>query len=121
MKPRIVYKVVNLDRTSRFADGQYQLKYEKDTIVHEVPGTLGIMCFKTKEDVKRFVGFGTQVMILKVRGIGKPSIPKFVAVPKWSRRICDILFDFYCETSPPPDECEAPEGTICFKQVEVLE
>lgn len=48
------FKIVTHDRKSLFAQGKYCNFYNKDFIVHAVPGTLGLMTFRTRREAKDF-------------------------------------------------------------------
>ena len=107
------------NRFSLMATGKYMLSYSIGTIVTAPKGTLGIFCFRKKEDVEYFQesdGFRSEdTEIYKVRGIGKMKIPT---------RICHWLDerelnDFYEFGRNAFNG--TPYGIVLFNQVEVLE
>jgi len=117
-----VYKIVRIPgRTSVYAIGKYQLKYPVGSIVTALKGTLGIMCFSTREYALKFVTRRGLLdgIIIEVEGLGKPLRPRRIA---WLN--LESQFDkFYevrrqCKEYYPPTK--PAEGTICFQKVKVL-
>jgi len=77
-----VYKAVRIPgRTSVYAIGKYQLKYPVGSIVTALKGTLGIMCFSTREYALKFVTRRGLLdgIIIEVEGLGKPLRPRRIA------------------------------------------
>jgi len=112
----ILYKVISRERTSCSVDEKdkiYILKYQKGKIVHKVPGTVGIFCFKEFNDAFRFHKHHAGCRVIKVRSIGEEYVPN---------SICPLLHcsltDFYSKNK---DSIDPPKGTVCCDSVEVLE
>ncbi len=112
-----VYKIIKMpERVSLYAEGKYQLKYPVGSIVSAPEGTLGIMCFSTKEHALKFVGrrgllVGTT--IIEVEGMGGALFPKEIAWLNLEHHI-DKFYKLKKATAKPPP------GTVCFQKVEVL-
>ena len=128
----IKYKVVRTkDRESCIVPehSEYCLKYSKG-IVRAVPGSFGIMVFKTKALAQGFSNeFNT---ILKVRPIGKCRKPcRLSNFNQLSGKLTTNFFDaFYAyykknyrrkEWWRNRDVLLVPRGTECYPAVEVLE
>ena len=108
---------------SWFADGlrfkkyhpQYFPRYFKGRIIHAVSGSLGIMCFETKQDAKLCLKWIDVGKVIKVRGIGEPTYVSEVFadtfIMPWN-----VIND---EDFGPFDK--APKGTVAFPAVKVLE
>jgi len=91
-------------------------KYLKGTIINKAPETPGIFTFKEHKDARAFTKSEDfqDAIIIKVEGIGSPNkhasiILGCAANPMRLGSITDLDF------------CEAPEGSITFESVEVLE
>ena len=130
-KGKIYYKIVDSNlRCSYIVQNdapKYCLDYQPNTIVHAIEGSMGIMCFKTYEQAKEFrVLCGERGKIIKVRGIGRPTYPKFHS-QMWSNSGFDWYYHWknirkkaLCQLGISKTGMN-PEGTICFKAVEVLD
>ena len=126
----IKYKVVRTkDRRSAIVPGYYCLKYSKG-IVRAVPGSFGIMVFKTKVLAQDFANEFN--IILKVRPIGKCRKPCRLSdystfFSKENTRMFDIFYDCYKKNYRKKfwwryvDTIQTPPGTECYPAVEVLE
>lgn len=119
----IRWKVVRMsDRGSCLLtpDCRYRKIYKRGKIVKASSATLGIFCFKTKNDAERFirifmVGGG---LILRVGTIGRGKRPLKVII------YCDDehLSRFYSNLMQQGDLTkEPPVGTICYSAVKVLD
>jgi hypothetical protein len=117
---------------------KYALRYLKGKIVNALPNTMGIMVFKDRRCAAQFllflqgnIGNEDQLKIVRVRPIGKKSIPKRIArccsdsgIDNWYNRqriplaLEDVFKDMSLEAAPNVD---APYGTECYEAVEVLE
>lgn len=120
----------NGDRVSVFAPGAYKMSYPKGSIVEAEKGTLGLMVFHRKMDAEAFIdNFCCHSLIaepIKVEGLGKGKKPKAIL------RHCGIdkeseLDAFYrgipMELNPQTliRTTQAPEGTLCYDKIRVLE
>jgi len=128
----IKYKVVRkADRESCIVPkhSEYCLKYSKG-IVRAVPGSFGIMVFKTKVLAQDFANEFN--IILKVRPIGKCRKPCRLSdystfFSKENTRMFDIFYDCYKKNYRKKfwwryvDTIQTPPGTECYPAVEVLE
>jgi len=116
------YKVVNLDRksivTAKF--NKYSLEYKKGHIVSAIDNTVGIFCFKTKNEAISYMNkdfnpeFDSNYMIIKVLPMKKGKTPKYVA-DAFNQ---DCINEFYCagKWSTVPQK-----GTVCYPEILVLE
>jgi len=116
----IRYKIVCKDRTSLFTDPPYKFKYIKGKIITAKDETFGIFTFKTLIDVEKFSSFSlkTNISVLKVRPIGRGKVPKLISRYITSRKISNFYKDSYPSLF---NIMSPPQGTICYKSVEVLE
>ena len=76
MKKRVRWKVVYLKNNKRYScimppGSKYCLEYIKGEIVEAMPGTHGIMVFKSKHFANNFLWGLSSVKIIKVRVIGR--------------------------------------------------
>lgn len=117
------YKVV-VNRASVYAQGIYQLKYVKGTVVTGLPKTLGIMVFDTYGNAEEFMGVLwsiADIKIVKVRTIGKGTRPKYLSM----RINEESIRAFYTPGLFGIDEwcpiAGIAKGTMCYPAVEVLE
>ena len=97
-------------------DSKYSIEYIKGTTVKENKEGLGIMCFETKELARKFGRSGLRdgrVILIKVNGIGRGKKIKRVACIH-----CGCILELYIKLRDAYRE--TPEGTICYKSVEVL-
>jgi len=110
----IRYKVIKHRRSSGcdYLPTKYVLEYSYGTTVMGLEGTLGVFCFKTKKDAKRFCDLNDQ--IIKVRPIGRGKVPNYISSS------CFNVEHFY-EKSNHYHQKHPPQGTICYPAVEVLE
>ena len=109
----IVWKVVDENRFSAMIkDRRYQLKYKKGCIVKAKPKTLGIFTFKRKKDAVHFSVYNVLrgISIIKVKAIGRGKTPKIIG----GLHELDIFYKGF------EGNYFVPEGTICYKSVEVL-
>ena len=128
----IRWKVVTQTRKSCYVDNaQYSLLYPKGIIVTALENTLGIMTFKRKKDAddftksfKRWLNISHNSTfiertyeIIRVWGIGRGKVPKRVST--WTTALG--LAEFYMYSDNPIAGCAPPSGTICYKQVKVLD
>lgn len=111
------FKVLGFHRESCYAQGKFRKKYEEDEIVAAVPGTLGIMVFKSLEEAKAFriPRAHKCFQIVTVEPIGRGKTPKRIAgVSEYS------IKRFYMKDSREYRDL-VPKGTICYPAVMVLE
>ena len=129
MKPIVLYKVVDRNtRSSSYAEGRFKLKYEQGCIVKEVPGSLGIFCFKTIDDATLYIiNTFSEGMIIKVKPIGrKRKVPKILPCP--DIQSLSRFYGFY-EGKPIifrkyrnlEEIIDSHPGTVCYHSVEVLD
>ena len=132
MKKRIRYKVIKDRKSCKVPAGsKYSLEYKKG-IVKAVPGSFGIMVFKTLYDAQCFHMPDTE--IIKVRPIGRrrkitvfascvgnatkntANFNKFYKIYNLKKRYKKwfVFFDI-------DDFLYPPKGTECYKSIEVLE
>lgn len=128
--PPTRFKVTTLNRLSCIiSDFPFRLRYDKDTIVEALPGTYGVMCFKTEGDAIEFVNHRVvrhrdDYRILRIKPIGRGRIPKHVC------RSTYLIKEFYqvfgvnwdIQKSDPFKGIlfSVPKGTICYPKVRVL-
>ena len=126
----LAYKLVTKKRESCFVHGtEHSLIYNKDAVVVAPENTVGIFCFDSVENLRKFqkmTGHGT--IILKVNGIGKPRHPRFIPtfysdIESYHR---SIKLNGYRKTAfrntlYGEELVESPQGTLCFRKVKVLE
>ena len=122
------WKVVDIFNNScitSWLSHKYRLHYPKGGLVKASPGTLGIMCFETKEYAADFVDWMNShnsylagAKIKKVMGFGIPTRP--TKIVKMSEEEFDKFYSGHPDYSDPPKSV-VPEGTICFEEVVVLD
>ncbi len=134
MKGNIKYKCLSKHRESCFAGPEYRLKYKKGTKVKAVVGSIGVMVFKTKMQAERFseVCSPIAMKIVRVRCFGKGKSIKWLCSAQASgigRFYRDLQFlgiqlfrmgnlrYVHWDISYQ----EAPLGTICYPEVEVID
>jgi len=121
-KKKVVYKIVQSEHRNSFSVvefNRYCKHYYPNTIVKAVKGTLGVMCFETKEDAKGFINsqcvwVEEELDIIDVRPIGKAHYPKSICAQTEE----DVLNNFYEGESMIT--MYPPKGTVCYDSVEVL-
>jgi len=109
---------------------KYRLSYNIGKITTAKKGTLGIFCFKTLEDAKKYVEPVTRLTattkledtsftILRVKSFKKGIKPRKIAF--FPEQRFDLFYKymharnrFFCSLS-------VPEGTVCYPAVEVIE
>ena len=131
---KIRYKVIKHRKSCVIPQGsKYCLSYKKDQIVKAVPGSLGIMVFKTLLNAQCFETASTK--IIKVRPIGRRrKISIFSTCMLNARRNTFMFKNFYKIYSLKKRYKDwplkffnitnivyPPEGTECYSAVEVLE
>lgn len=121
-KKKVVYKIIHSNTRRSYSMTEYNrycIIYHVNTIVKAIKGSVGIMCFETKEYAEKFVKIqyiwpSGDVDIIDVHPIGKAKYPKTIS----AQTIEDSLNIFY------EDEAiltmSPPEGTVCYNSVEVL-
>ena len=117
----IKYKVVTIDRKSIIVPqtSKFCLTYNKGNIVKALPGTLGVLVFKSLHDALQFNIF--QGKIIKVRPIGRMKPTPFnVAVTFHGALQTTIAIKAY-NSSGQVKMLPIPQGTQCYNTVEVLE
>lgn len=99
------------------SNDKYRLYYEIGKITKCVPGTLGIFCFKTLEDLYNMLSRCVlrESIIYKVRGINRMKTPKHISIG--SEEAIDNFYSQNYSFSPQ----KPPHGTVCYESVEVLE
>jgi len=101
-------------RVSIYAEGRYQREYPKGAIVKAEPGSIGIFVFAFRKDAENFVRVHRGI-IIRVLGIGIPCSPKMISMGQAEADL-DHWYSYDCAHIS-----FAPEGTIAFEAVEVLE
>jgi len=85
------YKIIRIPgRVSVYAEGKYQLKYPVGSIVSAPEGTLGIMCFSSREHLLKFIrrrGLLVRTAIIEVEGMGGALFPTEIAWLNFERYI----------------------------------
>ena len=125
---KVAYKVVRkVSRESVLAEGKYRLIYKKGTVVHTIPGTLGIMVFDYLSLARAFIKHVlgpplSNFAVVRVKPIGKGTMPLSVSVGVLEEQ----LSKFYAIHPAPcnpfiPYNTTPPLGTTCYEAVEVLE
>jgi len=136
----IRYKVVHVvgeDRFSALAEGRFCIRYSNGRVVKAVENTIGIMCFKTRNDaedwmdwVYDFTGTWGHYEIIRVKPKGRGFVPKYFSgrygednlmylqeciekygIAKGCRR---YILEYGMSHSPP-------DGSICYQEIEVLD
>jgi len=101
-------------RVSIYAEGRYQREYPKGAIVQAAPESIGIFVFAFRKDAENFVRKHGGI-IIRVLGIGIPCSPKVISMGQAEADLDRwYSYDYALNTF-------APEGTIAFEAVEVLE
>ena len=101
------------------------LIYEQGTVVKARPETLGVFTFRRKKDALVWPFFKSglaNLMILRVRAHGRGKKPKEVI--QYTINIRDFLHDVKVGRPWPSSYIkwmEAPEGTLCYPSVEVMD
>ena len=105
------------------ASSPYSLIYTKHEIVTARPDTLGIFCFTSINQARRFAdmvrGMGFYEVI-KVLGIGFPSYPTAIPNTVDTHGLNYYYRTLLAETVPPLLQSPPPK-TVCFPSVLVLE
>ena len=120
---KIAWKVVHKRKGKRLSaivsEGcKYCLEYPKGKIVKAPEGTLGVFCFREKEDAQKFLASefysASPWIIIKVKGIGKEVVPKVI-----STFITDECLDDFYNKNDDFTELKLA-GTVCYPAVKVL-
>jgi len=122
----IRFKVVKKrTRMSAVIDGRsgFGIKYLRGTKVFANPKTLGIMTFKTYDYaydwINSWYSYSKELMIIQVRPLCRGFIPDQICSSMETR----LLYYFYARNKYPLYSgylVAPPDGTICYKGVEVL-
>jgi len=104
---------------SVMALGNYQLAYPPGQVVSADAETLGITVFRTLENARKFIWNSLRpgkhlYLIVKVKPIGRGKRVRLVSLFRNSKSLTDFYAGRWVEKCPPP------EGTLCYKAVEVL-
>lgn len=121
-KKKIVYKVVHSESRNSFGlirYNRYCMYYPLKAIVKAIKGSVGIMCFETKESAEIFISHQyvwekEELEIIDVRPIGKANYPKSVSAQTTEGALNNFYEDEAIVTMHPP------KGTVCYKSVKVL-
>lgn len=132
-KGNIKYKCLDWDRGSCYAGGPHYLKYIKGTKVQAIKDSLGIMVFKTRRDAEEFASWHSKAAgIIRVKCSGRGRVPKVISSSQVGRNI-QRFYEKLKKYGLPVNRLfiegslriggmqEAPRGTICYQEVEVLE
>lgn len=114
------YKITDLNDRSIFAIGEYRLVYKDGTIVEAPEGTLGIMCFRSIEDLHKFLTTMKKGIRCKIKRVEDIS-DKLSPVHSEPNRICPFpegLWKFYGNGYTPT--ILPPDGTVCFQRIKVI-
>lgn len=140
----IRFKLVTYTRASIFAGGKYKKFYYHGTIVHAVPGSLGLACFKTLHEAREAKKkFWPADRIIRVKPIGaKGKVPQGMSIWQATDDKVDGFYSFlrrmkkgarvrqfvsdtqHLQATLSNGETMTllipPKGTICYQAVEVL-
>ena len=92
----------------------YSLEYEKGKLVTAIEGSVGVLTFTSRRDARRFANY--YQIILRVQPVGKG---------RTIRNLCGLyevgekIEEWYRDGMPPG--MAAPDGTMAYPAVEVLE
>jgi len=140
------YKIIKIpERVSVYAEGKYQLKYPVGSIVFAPEGTLGIMCFSSKEHALKFLGrrgllvgtaegtlgimcFSSKEHALKFLGrrgllVGTAIIEvEGMGGALFPKEVAWLNIKRYIDEFYKLKKAAAkpPPGTVCFQKVQVL-
>jgi len=118
-----------------YESDKYSLTYPEDEMVEKIPESLGIFCFETYNQAKKFYNImaplsQTEFDIIPVKGYSKNIIPKYIPSisiyneyfnnDKISSKMELIKFINLDVTNNSWKE-KFPEGTVAFDKVLVLE
>lgn len=113
------FKVVNEKEKSFIIKSysSFSLKYKKGTNVFTVPGTLGIMVFKTRKSAERWrkAFYRGSSKIKRVIPIGRGKTPELIAQGILTKDLKNFYDGNAGLTGKPP------EGTICYPGVFVVD
>ena len=123
----IAYKVVlNSGRKSVFAKGRYKMEYHPFVPVYTVPGTIGLLCFKRKDQAEEFLRLSRHlhpyknlIRIVKVWGRGAMKSPLYVASYQDEWSLSDWYDSYY--VTDVTENMNPPHGTIAFQCVTAIE
>lgn len=122
---KIYYKVVTIEnglRVSAWAVGKARLEYPPKAIVKADPMTAGIFVFTNEEDAEVFRGKGpmkdNRTKIIPCHGIGPARCFKKIVM---SERRNIILYLYTKSWGKNVKMADAPNGTVCFNAVQLLE
>lgn len=112
----IRYKVTSRNRKSCLINprSRFCLDYPKDKIVTADPQTPGIFTHNTETNAKMSKAEGQ--LILKVKPIGKGTIPKSVSWDMTQRGLIRFFKNLLSKDTMTP-----PQSTICYPAVKVLD
>lgn len=124
----IRWKVVTKQRESVIIDKKdYRLRYEKGIRVKAHENTIGIAVFETRKQAEKIRNFGLDRQTLRVNGIGRGIKPKHRipyafnsdAIEETIVNIKRLGLTKFLKILTRG--WRVPEGTILYKEVEVLE
>lgn len=133
MKGNIKYKCLGFCRLSCCAGREYRLKYLKDTLVRAIMGSAGIMVFKTKKLAEDFAFANPEGVkqVVRVRCFGRGRSIKWLgsshttSLKHFYRKLRDAGLSTLVmgrDRCPAMEGFQsAPEGTICYPKVEVID
>lgn len=121
---KFFYKAVRRDNSSIFARGKYKLQFNKGTCVSAVPGTLGIMGFRTISECRSFIDNhicrGTGSKVIKLQPLEEIKIIQYRA--QITSQLEETFDLFYRSLSQgiPSGGLQPCEGTVTCMKVNVM-
>ena len=120
----IYYKVVTQDRYSCVIpkNSEYVLRYKKGAFVKALPNSLGIFIFKSRSLAEQWIiaRGNLTLKILRVESTTACRRPRFIS---WSEYFLSSFYRLrknHKSMANAKSDC-IPEGTICCREVKVLD
>jgi hypothetical protein len=128
----IRYKLVQSNRLSMFANGKYQIKYNKGKIIKSISNTVGLMCFDYLDSLIKFkyeCGI-MNCLTLRVDTIGKEVFDPFIS-NLHNSNFLDTYYELQSKINERSiigyyneyalEKIQAPEGTVVCQELLVLD
>lgn len=130
---KVVRKAKSTGYVSVLAQEEFMLLYVKGKITNAAPGSMGVLCFKRRDQAQAFMniqGYNcclrSPASILRVEGIGRGKVPHYfqsnftarhirLAIEDLAEHGWNRLFNIYLLSKP------THLGTICYNSVRVLD
>lgn len=109
----MIIKVTNENQRSLNVKGKYSLYYEVGKITETIPGTMGIFCFRDKNNFPWNIFVNNK--FFEVEGIGKPGVEKWL--PFFLR---DNNLDSYYKNEGGIPVFKIGPNVILFKAIKVI-